>query len=181
MILVPEFETVRQRDPELYQGLMRLLQTLDRGFELAGIDPANPLEKPEAPNLLEVSAADGIFDFKITDNSPTKRRGISYFLEYDTRADFETATTLEVGAGRNYRVMLGNQTLYFRCYSQYLASQRSAFTYYGTKDAPTAVVGGGTLNGPTVQAGTGSGTSSGSGGGYGEVREPRGRIGAVLL
>jgi hypothetical protein len=66
---------------------------------------------------------------------------------------------------------IGNQTLYWRAYSQYLGSDPSEPVTFGTP--ATAVIGGGTAAGPALQASSGSGTASGSegGSGFGVVTE----------
>jgi hypothetical protein len=60
-----------------------------------------------------------------------------------------------MGASRNLYTQLGNQTLYWRAYSQYIGSMPSAPVSFGSP--PTAVVGGGTA-GPAPLPSTGSGT-----------------------
>jgi len=47
-----------------------------------------------------------------------------------------------LGASRNLYVQLGNQTLYWRAFSQYIGSQASAPVSFGMP--PVAVAGGGT-------------------------------------
>jgi hypothetical protein len=59
-----------------------------------------------------------------------------------------------LGASRNLYIQLGNQTLYWRGFSQYIGSAASAPRTFGSP--PTAVVGGG-ATGPTPQPSTGSG------------------------
>ncbi len=113
---------------------------------------------------LSVAAADGIFDLAITDNS-TLNRGIFYFAESDVTPAFASPYVHFMGSSRNLRVAMGNQTLYWRAYSQYLGSDTSEPVAFGTP--PTAVVGGGTVSGPALQNSSGSGTASGSEGGSG--------------
>jgi hypothetical protein len=59
-----------------------------------------------------------------------------------------------LGASRNLYVQLGNQTLFWRAYSQYIGSLPSSPVTFGTP--PIAVTGGG-ASGPAPQASQGSG------------------------
>src|SRR6266853_927855 len=93
-----------------------------------------------------VAAADGIFDLAITDNSPV-HRGIFYFAESDTSSSFIAPRVHFLGCSRNARVALGNVTLYWRAYSQYLGSLPSPPVTFGSP--PAAVTGGGS-NGPAL-------------------------------
>jgi hypothetical protein len=63
------------------------------------------------------------------------------------------------------RLSIGNQTLYWRAYSQYLGSEPSAPVTFGTP--ATAVTGGGAAAGPQLQSSSGSGTATGTQGGSG--------------
>jgi hypothetical protein len=117
---------------------------------------------PPSIGMLEVDAADGIFTARITDNSPVIRQ-INYFLEYADNANFNLPTVVPLGPSRNWRCALGDVTLYFRAYSAYPTSQRSAPVNFGS---PTAVVGGGNP-GPVLQDSAGSGTNPSNGEGYG--------------
>lgn len=125
---------------------------------------------PPAPSALTVTAANGIFDAKIDDNNSPVNRGINYFLEYSKSPAFTAPHTIDLGASRNHRTFLGNQTLYWRAHSSYPTSPRSEAAYHGTLTQPRAVIGGGTASGPDLLSSSGSGTSqgaSGSDGGFG--------------
>lgn len=130
---------------------------------------------PSPPVALSVVASGGIFDVAIQDNAPADiDRTPEYFVEYSTSASFAAPIVKHLGPSRNWRPMLGNQTLYFRAYSQFgRSSSVSEHRYFGPSNAPTPVVGGG-VAGPTIQASTGSGTNptSGLGGGVGYGRIP---------
>ena len=126
------------------------------------VDPQGDVTPPADISRLTVVASQGIFDIRIFDNSAVNR-GINYFVEYSTTPSFTDAIQIDLGASRNAREFLGNLTLYWRAYSQYLGSQPSNPAYFGTAVAPTAVTGGGSLTGPTPQQSAGSGTSSSNG------------------
>src|SRR6202012_5704863 len=92
------------------------------------------------------------------------RRGVFYFLESASEPAFTAPHVYFLGSSRNLRLSLGNQTLYWRGYSQYIGSTPSAPVAFGSP--PTAVTGGG-LAGPAPQASSGSGTATAQQGGSG--------------
>jgi hypothetical protein len=169
MLNLPQIDALRRTDPLLSESLARLVDAINSVAKQTNTDPTNPVDSPPQLTELSVTAADGIFDIKIIDANATQR-GIFYFAEYSANVSFAEPITVFMGPTRNLRIQLGNQTLYWRAYSQYLGSNPSTPIYFG---APTAVVGGG-VAGPTQQtsAGTGGGgsgvTSDGGGGGFGE-------------
>ena len=79
-----------------------------------------------------------------------------------------------MGASRNLYLQLGNQTLYWRAYSQYIGSSPSAPVPFG--GPPIAVIGGGS-SGPPPFASAGSGALENGlvrgGNGFGVVGESR--------
>lgn len=154
------------QDDARYGEAFRQLQTVINNLAAQTASAPEGLpDPPAAPTSLVVTAAGGIFDIAISDNNPSQS-GIApdYFLEYSTSQSFATPTVIHLGPTRNWRRMLGNQTLYFRCYSQFgRASQPSPTIYFGNAAAPTPVVGGGATSGPTPQPSTGSGTGANSG------------------
>lgn len=154
MLLIPQLEELRQRDPVMYEICKKMVGAINSTARQVNVDPVNPIERPTAIDSLSVTAADGIFDIQITDTSDV-RRGIWYFAEYSADSGFSDAKVVLMGPSRNHRVQLGNLTLYWRAYSQYLGSDASDPVMFG---APTAVVGGGTLAGPTPQTSTGTGS-----------------------
>jgi hypothetical protein len=153
---------LRQRDPRLTEALDDLTAVTTRLTKRTGTQLARIPSGPPAPSALTVTGQDGIFDAKISDSNAIKY-GIGYFLEYSTTPNFTNPIPIDLGAARNWRGMLGNLTLYWRCYSQYWGAETpSEITYFGTQKNPTAVVGGG-VNGPTPQTSSGSGTAKGDG------------------
>jgi hypothetical protein len=152
------------------------MNAVNQAGKTVGVDPspAATYPPPLAPTSLSVAAANGFFDAVITDANP--QRGVVYFLDYSTTPNFGSPRTISLGPARTEYKQLGNQTLYWRCYSQYLGSNASSYTYFGTQANPTAVVGGGTAGpAPMPSGGTGAGPSTGAnpfppvGGGYGPV------------
>lgn len=159
MLQLPQLKSVETANPKLYTALKSLVDAVNNLGRGTGVDPSGAIEPPDAPAALSVTAADGIFDAAITDNSDLVR-GISYFLESDTTPAFTQPHVYALGPSRNSRLSLGNLTLYWRAYSQYPGSDPSQTTTFG--NPPTAVTGGGS-SGPAQQASSGSGTASGTG------------------
>lgn len=174
---VRNLDQIRANDSQLYEALKDLSDGVDAVALQTATSPTGVQPAPNQIGRLTVTAADGIFDVAIFDNSPSRNGsvGIMYFLEYSTTPNFATATfhVVDLGAARNWRGTLGNLTLYWRAYSQFTGSAPSAPVYFGSQDAPTAVVGGGS-NGPTPNPGSGSGNgpSNGSEGATGAGQLP---------
>ena len=164
MLKVPQLAQIKSDSPYVYEALTQLVSAVNAVGRGTGIDPSGPISAPAPIGSLSVTAADGIFDLAITDNSAVNR-GIFYFAESDTTPAFQQPYVHFLGSSRNYRIALGNQTLYWRAYSQYLGSETSAPVTFGTPPKP--VTGGGTAAGPALQASSGSGTAGGNQGGQG--------------
>jgi hypothetical protein len=152
---------VQKIDPVLAQALDSIVEQIQSvatqtAATVNGFTPA-----PHPISQLSVLASAGVFDIQIQDNTPVQR-GINYFVEFSTTPNFVQPHVVNLGASRTYRSYWGNQTLYFRAYSQYSTSQPSQPVYFGSSSAPTAVVGGGSA-GPTPQPSTGSGTAPNTG------------------
>ena len=171
MLTVAQLAPLRSRDPYLYETLAKIVSAVNATGQRAGVDPSTPAPAPAPIASLAVQAANGWFDLVIAD--PTgSRPGLFYFAESDVTPAFSTPRVYFMGASRNLYTQLGNQTLYWRAYSQYVGSMPSAPVNFG---APTAVAGGGSagptplpsggsgvlLNG-TVRGGNGFGISTGS-------------------
>jgi hypothetical protein len=163
MLKIGQLAQIKSDSPYVYEALTQLVNGVNAVGRATGVDP---------------TAADGIFDLAITDNS-TLNRGIFYFAESDTTPAFSKPYVHFLGSSRNLRVALGNQTLYWRAYSQYLGSETSQPVAFGTP--PTAVTGGGTATGPALQPSSGSGTASGSEGGSGFGQVAQSSSGPVIL
>ena len=152
---------IQKIDPLLADALADIVQKLQNVASQVAANPTGTVSPPPTISALSVVASGGIFDIQIQDNSPVNR-GINYFVEYSTAASFAQPHVVDLGASRSYRATWGNQTLYFRAYSQYPTSAPSATVYFGSSAAPTGVVGGGTA-GPAPQTSTGSGTAPNNG------------------
>jgi len=159
MLLLPQLQHVESTDPRLADSLRRIVDAVNNLARGTGVDPAGATAPPAPLANVHVTAADGIFDVAITDNSPLVR-GINYFVESDVTPGFNQPHVYSLGPSRNLRIALGNLTLYWRGYSQYPGSQPSTPVTHG--NPPAAVTGGG-LSGPALQPSSGSGTASGTG------------------
>jgi len=153
MLTVAQLAPIKERDPYLYETLVKIVSAVNAASANAGVDPANPSPAPPPIASLQVQAANGWFDLAITDPAVT-RPGLFYFAESDVTPSFSSPRVYFLGASRNLYVQLGNQTLYWRAYSQFVGSLASAPVTFGSP--ATAVVGGG-LSGPTPLPSTGSG------------------------
>ena len=167
MLTIPQLAKLKSRDPYLYESLRQVVAAVNALGRATGVDPGGSIEPPAPIGSLAVAAANGIFDLAITDNSPVNR-GIFYFAESDTSPSFTAPRVYFLGCSRNSRLALGNLTLYWRAYSQYLGSLPSPPVTFGSP--PAAVVGGGS-SGPALAPSAGSGTAKAQQGGSGFGRD----------
>jgi len=156
MLTVSQLAPLKSRDPYLYETLVKIVSAVNSTSQRAGVDPSTPAPAPSQIASLAVSAANGWFDLAISDPSNT-RPGLFYFAESDTTPAFASPRVHFLGASRNLYIQLGNQTLYWRAYSQYVGSLPSPPVAFGSP--PTAVSGGG-ASGPTPLPSQGSGALS---------------------
>jgi len=153
MLTVAQLAPLKDRDPYLYETLTKIVASVNATSQRAGVDPSTPAPAPTAVASITVQAANGWFDLSITDPSDA-RPGLFYFAESDTTPAFGAPRVYFLGASRNLYVQLGNQTLFWRAYSQYIGSQPSAPITFGS---PPAAVAGGGSTGPAPLPSTGSG------------------------
>lgn len=153
MLTVAQLAPIKDRDPYLYETLVKVVSAVNTTSQRAGVDPSTPSPAPTAIAALQVQASNGWFDLAISDPSDA-RPGLFYFAESDVTPAFSAPRVYFLGASRNYYAQLGNQTLYWRAYSQYVGSLPSTPVTFGSP--PTAVVGGG-ASGPAPLPSSGSG------------------------
>src|SRR5271169_5559713 len=135
MLTVAQLAPIKDRDPYLYETLTKIVASVNATSQAAGVDPSTPAPAPTA-------------------DPSNARPGLFYFAESDTTPAFNSPRVYFMGASRNLYLQLGNQTLYWRAYSQYVGSLPSAPITFGSP--PTAVAGGGST-GPTPLPSSGSG------------------------
>lgn len=160
MLQLPQLKHIETGDPRLYTALRSIVDAVNNLGRGVGVDPSGAMAPPARISAISVTAANGIFDIAITDNSSLVR-GINYFVESDSSPAFAQPHVHSLGPSRNARFSLGNLTLYWRGYSQYLGSQPSQPVAFG--NPPMGVNGGGTSPGPVLQTSAGSGTAAGDG------------------
>jgi hypothetical protein len=178
MLKIGQLAQIKSDSPYVYEALTQIVNAVNSLGRATGVDPSGTIDPPVPIGSLSVTAADGIFDLAITDNSAV-HRGIFYFAESDVTPAFSQPRVHFLGSSRNLRVALGNQTLYWRAYSQYLGSDPSGAITFGSP--PTAVTGGGTATGPQLQPSSGSGTAAGDDGGSGFGTLTESNSGPVIL
>ena len=150
-------------DPKVAETFRQLSQSIDNAANTTGVS-GEQIGAPPNVRSIAVQAANGIFDVVITDpeGQAGNSLGINYFVDWSTVPSFATFRTVHLGPSRAWYGYLGNQTLYWRAYSQYPASPRSNYIVLGGA-TPQGVIGGG-VGGPAPAASTGSGGQGGRGG-----------------
>ena len=156
MLTVSQLAPIKAKDPYLYETLTKIVSSVNATSQRAGVDPSTPAPAPSQVASIAVQASNGWFDLSVTDPSDS-RPGLFYFAESDVTPAFAAPRVYFMGASRNLYVQLGNQTLYWRAYSQYIGSLPSAPITFGAP--PVAVAGGGSI-GPSPLPSTGSGALS---------------------
>jgi len=140
MLTVAQLAPLKKGDPYLYETLVKIVSAVNATSQRAGVDPSMPLPAPSPIASLTVHASNGWFDLAIA-NPANVRPGLFYFAESDVNPGFNSPRVYFMGASRNLYVQLGNQTLYWRAYSQYIGSLPSSPVTFGAP--PTSVAGGG--------------------------------------
>lgn len=156
MLTIAQLAPLKDRDPYLYETLTKIVTAVNITGQRTGIDPSRPLPVPSPIAAFSVQAANGWFDLAIQDPSDAQP-GLFYFAESDTTPAFASPRVYFLGASRNLYVQLGNQSLYWRAYSQYIGSNPSAPVTFGT---PPVTVAGGGSSGPAPLPSSGSGRVS---------------------
>lgn len=153
-----------QKDPKYVEAMDDVVNHIQNVMNQTNSSPTGRVNPPPTPGGLTMTSANGIFEAAIHDNTSPVTRGVNYFLEYSDTPAFTAPKTIDLGASRNWRGHLGNQTYYWRASSAYPTSPRSGHAYHGTQTQPVPVVGGGSIQGPAGLASNGSGTSMGASG-----------------
>jgi len=96
MLTVAQLAPMKDRDPYLYETLVKIVSAVNATSANAGVDPATPSPAPPAIAALKVQAANGWFDLAITDPAVT-RPGLFYFAESDVTPAFFRAAGIFPG------------------------------------------------------------------------------------
>src|SRR5690348_14210891 len=157
MSLNQHLSALKEINAHLYEFGKEVVGALNSLTRQVGVNPFQVDAALDPITAISVTGQNGIFDIQITDKVP-RNPGIEYWAEYSTTPDFGKGTTyaLSLGASLNAHVFLGNVTLYWRAFPKYATSLPGAPQVFGGA-TPTAVVGGGTIGGPTFQPSNGSG------------------------
>ena len=83
MLKIGQLAQIKSDSPYVYEALTQIVNGVNAVGRATGVDPSGTLDPPAPIGSLSVTAADGIFDLAITDNSSV-HRGIFYFAESDT-------------------------------------------------------------------------------------------------
>ncbi len=124
---------------------------------------SNPQGQPEAPPVpdgLQVSAANGHYSVRISDQNPGVKRDVRYWVEYDRSPQFTNPIQKDLGQSRNWDHFFGDDQLYFRAYSSYGSSPAGKPVYHGDEAQPIGVPGGGPVAAGTLLESQGSGTGA---------------------
>jgi hypothetical protein len=154
MLTVAQLAPLKAKDPYLYETLSKIVSAVNATSQNAGVDPSTPGQAPSPIASLTVQASNGWFDLAIADPAPS-RPGLFYFAESDVTPGFNSPRVYFLGSSRNLYVQLGNQTLYWRAYSQYVGTAPSSPVTFGS---PATAVAGGGSSGPAPLPSAGSGT-----------------------
>lgn len=162
-VFLPNLDHIRVKDPKMWEVFVKIQSHLR-----AATQPA-----PPQVSSIVVTAANGWFNVVLTDNGDVNA-GVEYFIEYSTTAGFQQPVVVHNGASRTAVLNLGNQTLFWRAYSQYqnpLSQPSPPIVFGGT--TPLGVVGGGATVPPAVAStGSGTGSTNGQQGGSGFGKSP---------
>ncbi len=164
MLTIAQLAPIKDRDPYLYESLVLIVQELQNMAKLTGTS-GTPIPAPPDIASITVTASNGFFSVKLSDpaGQAQDNLGLHRFIEWDTNPAFPNPTVEDIGPSLSEYIQLGNQTLYFRAYSQFRNSPRSKKIVYGGAN-PIAVNGGGSAGPAPPGGGSGSG---GGGGGFG--------------
>src|SRR6266403_2055451 len=98
MLTVAQLAPLKDRDPYLYETLVKIVASVNATSQRAGVDPSTPAPAPAPIASVTVQAANGWFDISITDPSDA-RPGLFYFAESDTTPAFGAPPIAIAGGG----------------------------------------------------------------------------------
>src|SRR5258707_3393897 len=87
MLTVAQLAPLKDRDPYLYETLVKIVSSVNATSRRAGVDPSTPAPAPSPIASVSVQASNGWFDISVTDPSDA-RPGLFYFAESDMTPAF---------------------------------------------------------------------------------------------
>ena len=154
---VRNLEQIKAKDVKLYEALQDIINGVNTHEQQGNFNATGQPLAPPPVTGVNVVGANGHLTVSITDANQNLFRGIQYFAEHASTAQFSDAQTVPMGTARNITIPVGNQTRYVRVYSSYSSSPPSSPLYHGGAQ-PIAVNGGGTDSGPQFLPSEGTGT-----------------------
>src|SRR5438128_10062392 len=97
MLTVAQLAPLKDRDPYLYETLVKIVASVNATSQRAGVDPSTPAPAPSPIASLTVQASNGWFDISIADPSDS-RPGLLYFPESDATLAFAVPRVPVMGA-----------------------------------------------------------------------------------
>src|SRR5258708_8300867 len=111
MLTIAQLAPLKDRDPYLYETLVKIVASVNATSQRAGVDPSTPAPAPSPIASVSVQASSGWFDISINDPSGA-RPGLFYFAESDTTPSFAAPRVYFTRASTTMYAHLTNHTLY---------------------------------------------------------------------
>src|SRR5436309_13123860 len=106
MLTVAQLAPLKDRDPYLYETLVKIVASVNATSQRAGVDPNTPSPGPSPIASVCVQASNGCFDISIAD-PPDARPGLPYCAASGTTAPLRASPLYSLGASRNLSVLRG--------------------------------------------------------------------------
>lgn len=144
--------------PRLYEAFQAVQQQTTRIEAQGNLNATGEPPIPPPPDALNVTnGPSGEFQIAITHNGEFNR-GTSFHVQWDTSPHFTNPHNIDLGASRNdSSLYLPGQVVHFRASAASPNGANSAWTYHGTQNQPTPVIGGVRgVRAPGMGSGTGA-------------------------
>lgn len=166
---------LRSSDPHLALLLSNIIDGINGVGNHIGVDPTGKVQPPDEIQAINVKAGDSHVHVTLNDPSAV-RKGVQYFVEWDTDPSFPAPHPEHLGAARGRMLALPSQkddgspiSYYFRAYSQYHGSdaQSKKAVFGGTYSAAPVTLSGTSKLTPLPSQGSGTALADGTQGGLG--------------
>lgn len=144
--------------PRLYEAFNAVQQQTSRIETQGNLNATGEPPVPPPPDALNVTnGPSGEYQIAITHNGEFNR-GTSFHVQWDTSPHFTNPHNIDLGASRNdSSLYLPGQTAHFRASTASPSGANSAWTYHGSQNRPTPVIGGVRgVRAPGMGSGTGA-------------------------